>query len=166
MNVLSSKVVVIGNGRFGNATAQGLRESFFETLDGNRRRYNVVQVSARNFPLLSVSDMANELQDAAFVAYCGKNLSKYAVKIASAIRLATKLSSGPALEFIDFSNPDPMNEEQDVSGAIDLWVDLSKAQDEQVTEKDGSPLKVWKITEVGSVDVSGILGDTGMLIFS
>lgn len=166
MKVLSKKVVVIGNGRFGNATAQGIRDSFFETFDGNHRKYSVVQVSARNFPLLSVSDMARDLQDAVFVAYCGKNLSEYAVKMASAIRLASKLSSGPALEFIDFSNPDPAKETNDVSGAIDLWLALSEDQDEQVKEKEGSPIKVWKITEVGSVDVSGVMGDTGNLIFS
>ena len=81
---------------------------------------------------------------------------------AQAIQQATNLSSGhSALEFIDFSNPDPALEKNDVSGALDLWVTLNtQYKDEEVTSRKGSVVKVWKITEVGSVDVSGIVSNT------
>ena len=158
----SNKVIVIVKGRFDNATAQGLREGFVEEVDGKRMKCDVVQVSATRFTSLSVSEMADELQDTAFVAYCGTKLSEYAVRIALAIQEATKQSSGPALEFVDFSNPDPIHEKADVSGAIDLWAALNtQGKDEEVTKNDGSAIKVWKITEVGSADVSGITSNTG-----
>lgn len=158
----SNKVVVIGKGRFGNATAQGLREGFIEGCDGKRMQCEVVQVSATTFTNLSVSEMADELQDTAFVAYCGTKLTECAVTLALAIQEATKRSS-TALEFIDFSNPDPALEMGDVSGALDLWVALNtQGKDEEVSKKEGSAIKVWKITEVGSFDISGIASNTGM----
>lgn len=192
----SNKVIVIGKGRFGNATAQGLREGFIEGVDGKRMKCDVVQVSATRFTSLSVSEMADELtgqpicrikvwiwvllqllhfsieyyynycisqrSDTAIVAYCGTRLSEYAVRIALAIQEATKQSSGPALEFIDFSNPDPIHEKADVSGALDLWAALNtQGKDEEATKNEGSAIKVWKITDVGSADVSGITSNTG-----
>lgn len=163
MSVVHNKVVVVGRGRFGNATAQGLREGFVEGDDGKRAKCDVVQLSATKFTSLSVSDMADELQDIAFVAYCGTQLPEHARRIAAAIHLATSRSSNPALEFIDFSNPDPGSEKKDVSGALDLWVALNTdgGKDEEATKTSGSVIKVWKITEVGSVDVSGITSNTG-----
>ena len=159
---VSSKVIVIGKGRFGNATAQGLREGFIEKEDGMRMKCDVIQVSATRFTSLSISEMADELEDTAFVAYCGTRLSEYSGRMAAAIQLATKKSTGPPLEFIDFSNPDPINEKADVSGAVDLWVALStQGRDEEVTKHPMSSIKVWKVTEVGSVDVSGICHNTG-----
>ena len=132
---VSSKVIVIGKGRFGNATAQGLREGFIEKEDGMRMKCDVIQVSATRFTSLSISEMADELEDTAFVAYCGTRLSEYSGRMAAAIQLATKQSTGPPLEFIDFSNPDPINEKADVSGAVDLWVALStQGRDNEVTK--------------------------------
>lgn len=161
----TSTVLVIGKGRFGSAAAQGLREGFVESEDGFQTKCDVVQVSATKFMGLSIPEMANELQDKAFVFYCGTKLSEYSRQLASAIQLATTTSRN-AVEFVDFSNPDPTLEQGDVSGAIDLWVALnSQGKDEEVT-KGGLPLvKVWKITEVGSVDVSGIMGNTDGLVY-
>ena len=158
----NSKVIVIGKGRFGNATAQGLREGFIVREDGMRLKCDVIQASATKFTSLSVSEMADELEDSVFVVYCGTRLSDYAGRMALAIQQAAKQSSGPPLEFIDFSNPDPILEKDDVSGTIDLWVALNnQGEDEEDTSKELSPIKVWKITEVGSVDVSGIVSNTG-----
>ena len=163
MSSASSKVVVIGKGRFGNATAQGFREGFVENEEGFRTKCDVVQVSATKFTSLSIDEMAAELQDTVFVAYCGTMLSDYSGRMALAIKEADMKSSGPTIEFIDFSNPDPTLEKADVSGAVDLWIALNggKGKDEEVTKNQGSVFKVWKITEVGSVDVSGITGNTG-----
>jgi hypothetical protein len=112
--------------------------------------------------LLSVSEMADELKDSAFVVYCSKKLSEYATKMSLAIQLATTLSSGPAVEFIDFSNPDPMLEKADVHGAIDLWVALNaQGKNIEASMNEGSPVKVWKITEVGSANASSIVGNMG-----
>jgi hypothetical protein len=157
MKHFSNKIIVIGKGRFGNAIAQGLREGFIESEDGTRAWCKVVQVSATSFTSLPVSEMADELKDTAFVVYCGKTLSEYAGKFSLAIQLAITLSLGPALEFIDFSNPDPTLEKADVTGAIDLWVALNA----QASKNGSSLVKVWKITELGSVDASGIVGNTG-----
>ena len=163
---VSSKVVVIGKGRFGNATAQGFRDGFVENEDGFRTKCDVVQVSATKFTSLSVDEMAAELQNTVFVAYCGTMLSDYSGRMALAIKEADMKSSGPTIEFIDFSNPDPTLEKADVTGAVDLWIALNggKGKDEEVTKNQGSVFKVWKITEVGSVDVSGITGNTGKFI--
>jgi len=162
----NSKVIVIGKGRFGNATAQGLREGFIVREDGMRLKCDVIQASATKFTSLSVSEMADELEDSVFVVYCGTRLSDYAGRMALAIQQAAKQSSGPPLEFIDFSNPDPILEKDDVSGTIDLWVALNnQGEDEEDTSKELSPIKVWKITEVGSVDVSGIVSNTDGLVY-
>ena len=162
MKNVSNKVVVIGKGRFGNAIAQGFREGFIINEDGDRVKCDVVQHSATKFTSLDVEDMAAQLCDVAFVAYCGTMLHQYAQKMAKAVRHATKTASGPPLEFIDFSNPDPGHEKDDVSGTVDLWVALnSQGRDEEGTKSVGSLIKVWKITDVGSVDVSGIVGNTG-----
>jgi len=164
---VSSKVVVIGKGRFGNATAQGFRDGFVENEDGFRTKCDVVQVSATKFTSLSVDEMAAELQNTVFVAYCGTMLSDYSGRMALAIKEADMKSSGPTIEFIDFSNPDPTLEKADVTGAVDLWIALNggKGKDEEVTKNQGSVFKVWKITEVGSVDVSGITGNTDGLVY-
>jgi hypothetical protein len=163
------KVIVVGKGRFGNAIAQGLREGgFVEHEDGTRVMCEVVQVSASEFVRLAVSQMAHELQDAVAVAYCGTKLSEYATTLASALQLASKKSSLPehaAIEFLDFSNPDPVLEKADVSGAIDLWVALTALRDgnneELVSKNEGALIKVSKVTEVGSIDASGAVGNTG-----
>jgi hypothetical protein len=162
MKYFSSEVIVIGEGRFGNAIAQGLREGFVKSEDGTKVSCKVVQVSATKLPLLSVSEMADKLKDSAFVVYCGKKLSEYATKMSSAIQLATTLSSGPAVKFINFSNLDPRLEKADVHGAIDLWVALNtQGKNIEASMNKGSPVKVWKITEVGSANASGIVGNTG-----
>jgi hypothetical protein len=160
MKYHSNKIIVIGKGRFGNAIVQGLRGGFVENEDGTRALYKVVQVSGTSFTSLSVSEMADELRNAAFVVYCGKKLSEHAGKLSSAIQLATTLSSGPTLEFVDFSNPDPALEKSDVTGTIDLWVALNA----QASKTGSSLFKVWKITEVGSLDASGVVGNTGKSI--
>lgn len=166
---LRNKIIVIGKGRFGNAIAQGLREGGFVEHDyGTRVLCEVVQVSASEFTRLAASQMAHELQGATFVAYCGTKLPKYATTLASALQLASKKSSLPehtAIEFIDFSNPDPMLEKADVSGAIDLWVALHAIRDgydeELVLKNEVALIKVSKVTEVGSIDASGAVGNTG-----
>lgn len=165
---INSKVVVIGNGHFGNATAQGLQGGFVEGEDGVCTACDVVQVPAREFFNQSVADMAAELRDAAFVCFCGTNLPTYANNLALAIQQAARQSMGPALEFIDFSNPDPALEKGDVSGAIDLWRALeAQGSLNEVTpsKKGGSAIKVWKVTELGSVDVAGIVGNTFGLVY-
>jgi len=160
----NNKVIVIGKGRFGSATAQGLRRGFIEGEEGRRVKCDVVQVSATSFMALSTSEMADELQDTAFVAYCGTMLSDYAMNLALAIQQAAKQSTGPPLEFIDFSNPDPTLERAGVSGAVDLWVALNtQGKDEEATKNPD--IKVWKITEVGSTDVSGIVSNTDGLVY-
>jgi hypothetical protein len=160
MHYTKNIVIVIGKGRFGNAIAQGLRGGFVEEEDGTRASCNVVHVSATSFTLLSVSAMADELRDTAFAVYCGTQLSKHAGKMSSAIQVASTLSSGPHLEFVDFSNPDPALEKPDVTSAIDLWVALNT----EASKTGSSLIKVWKITEVGSLDASGVVGITGKSI--
>jgi hypothetical protein len=160
MKYSSTKIIVIGKGRFGNAIAQGLRGGFVENEDGTRAWCEVVQVSATSFTLLSVSEMADELIGMTFAVYCGTKLSEYAGKLSSAIQVATSLSSGTTLEFVDFSNPDPALEKPDVTGAIDLWAALNT----QASKTGPSLIKVWKITEVGSLDASGVVGNAGTSI--
>lgn len=168
---LLRKVIVIGKGRFGNAIAQGLREGgFVEHQDGTRVLCEVVQVSACKFTRLPVSQMAHELQDAAFVAYCGTKLPEYATTLASALQLASSQSSfseHSVIEFLDFSNPDPILEDADVSGAIDLWVALTALRDGEEKEiflkNEGALIKISKVTEVGSIDASGAVGNTSGL---
>lgn len=64
------------------------------------------------------------------------------------MQVAVRVKSSAPLEFMDFSNPDPTHEESDVTGALHMWRNLNK---------DGfrRHFKVWKITETGSLDVSG-----------
>lgn len=156
------KVVVIGKGRFGNAAAQGLRESFVVTEDGDRLPCEVIQVSAKTLMSLPMEDMAHDLQGAAFIIYCGTKLQVHAHKLACAMKEASKVTSGHLPEFIDFSNPDPIHEKEDVSGTIELWMALNAHQDE---EASGAKWKIWKITEVGSVDVAGIEGNTNGIVY-
>jgi len=160
----TAKVVVIGSGRFGTAVAQGLRESFIKTNDKTLIQISVLHVSARKFTCLAVSEMADKLIGASYVAYCGTKLQKYASTIANAMKESQsqtdkmqskqrescpeeKFEDGLPLEFIDFSNPDPVYENHDVGGALHLWNELMV--------EDGAPVKwkLWKITGVGSLDV-------------
>jgi len=146
-----AKVVVIGSGRFGSAVAQGLRASFVKQSNGSLIPVSLVHVSARRFVSLSISDMADKLSGVSYVVYCGTKLQDYASRLADAMKEAQFQNNGMesthTLEFIDFSNPDPVTEADDVAGAVTLWKELNS---------DGvgpEHWKLWKITEVGSLDV-------------
>jgi len=144
---VSVKVVVIGKGRFGNAVAQGLRESVIKLDDGTLAPVNTVaHFSARTFTSLTTARMADKLQGAAYIAYCGTQLQNYAEKIAAAMKYSP--DTGRA-EFIDFSNPCPVNETDDVGGSIYMWNALRGPK-----SSVGNNWKVWKITEVGSLDMA------------
>jgi len=143
----SIKVVVIGKGRFGNAVAQGLRESAIKHDNGTLTSVEkVTHLSARTFTSLTVDRMADKLAGAAYIAYCGTKLQNYAEKIASAMKYSTDAALP---EFIDFSNPCPVNETDDVAGTIRMWNALQGPEG-----SIRNSWKVWKITEVGSLDVA------------
>jgi len=149
-----AKVIVIGVGRFGNALVQGIRQSFvhYETGSGTIMvPTEVFQVSARRFLNLSVAEMANTFQDCKYIVYSGTHLTKNATKVAAAMKVAKSISAGSFVaEFMDFSNPDPLMEKNDVPGAIKLWSELTYGQDKN------HGWKIWKITECGLLDVAGI----------
>jgi len=142
----SCEIVVLGKGRFGSAVAQGLKDSIIKYENGKIIPVRkVIHVSARAFTSLTTENMADEIQGASHIVYCGTKLQNYAEKIASAMKYSTDYVRP---EFIDFSNPCPVNEAQDVSGTIRIWNAL------QVPEGSAyEKWKVWKITEVGSLDV-------------
>lgn len=155
------KVIVIGTGRFGNAVVQGIEESCIHLGNTNRPELiatEVVHVSATQFMNLNVREMTVQLQDTKFIVYTGIHLPKYATKLANSMQraksnIAKKASirnNDCVLEFLDFSNPDPILEKDDVSGSIDLW----NALHDNGTKSPGG-WKVWKITECGSLDVAG-----------
>jgi len=156
------KIFVIGKGRFGTAAAQGLRESNYRNDDGTLSPLEVVNVSATSFTSLSPSIMSEQLQGSEYVVYCGYNLPAYAAKIAQAMKSARQ-GSPSKMEFIDFSNPDPINERDDVTGALDLWTSLTMYN--KVSSKTDLPWTVWKITEVGSLDVAGTEGNSDGMVY-
>jgi len=156
----TKKVVVIGKGRFGTAAAQGIRESIIRDNKGDEdsipSTLRVEHVSATAFTSLTISAMAEQLQDCSYVVYCGTQLPKYAAKLAQAMVRARQYSTS-SMEFIDFSNPDPIVERDDVSGALDLWMGLSMYTEKYPKTNDAS-WTIWKITDVGSLDVAGTEG--------
>jgi len=179
------KVVILGSGRFGNACAQGMRDSYVEI--GKKEglmRCNVLHISATKFMGLQFSDMVDELYGAEFVVYCGTHLPNYAQKLAKAMKEARK-GTTDSMEFIDFSNPDPVFEKDDLSGAIDLHsallvdnerapgvINMGKVLDEEDEDWDTrtdieeqKPWKVWKVTEVASLDVAGTEGTRIGLVY-
>jgi len=184
----TKKIVVIGKGRFGNACAQGLRDSYIEVGKGEGLlRCSVHHTSATKFMGLQLTDMIDVLFDAEFVVYCGTHLPNYAHKLAKAMKEARK-GSAESMEFIDFSNPDPVFERDDVSGTIDIYsalmsltddgdrrpttvVSMAKELDEeeewdtQIEIDEQKPWKVWKITEVASLDVAGTEGTSMGLVY-
>lgn len=150
-----NKVIVIGKGRFGSATAQGLRGSHIKTNSGDLVPVEVVHVSARKFTAMP-GEMARQLTGAAFIAYCGTRLQNYADALSAGMKLARGDSTSvntsvhddmPSLEFLDFSNPDPIGEKDDLTGAIQLHRALGGG-------KGKGEWKVWKITEVSSLDMA------------
>jgi len=182
------RVVVIGSGRFGSAYAQGLRDSFIQ-IPGKEltlARTNVVHFSAKKFMALNPPDMIDELRGSEFIVYCGTRLPKYASRLAKVMKEARKLSS-ESMEFVDFSNPDPVFEKDDVTGAIDMHLALTKNSSksgmtgvgglEEEKDEDGenkynpekpvstSSWKVWKVTEVGSLDVACTEGTRRGLVY-
>jgi len=156
------KVVVIGTGRFGNAAAQGIREGHVQCADGSRVGTNVVQFSATRFIFLPPSEMAQHLMDAEFVVYCGTQLPTYTKQLAQAMREA-KAAMPCAMEFIDFSNPDPIDEKGDLSGAIDIWMELNINRSGQ---QEAAVYPVWKICNVASLDVAGTEGTSEGLVYA
>ena len=158
MEQAQKRVVIIGTGRFGNAAAQGIREGHVQCAYGSRVGTDVIQLSATRFVFLPPSEMAQHLIDAEFVVYCGTNLPTYTNQIAQAMREA-KAASTSAMEFIDFSNPDPINEQGDLSGAIDIWVELNSNQ-------EAAAYPVWKICNVASLDVAGTEGTSKGLVYA
>lgn len=165
----SRKVLVIGRGSFGNALCQGLRHGGrVEHSDGTHVSCTVVQVSASNFARLPQAQMVHEFQDTSYVLYCGTKLYLYATNMAAALQLASRKSGGgSSIEFIDFSNPDPTYEGADVRGTIDLWKALANnttpGEEEEGGggKEGGSLITVSKVTEVGKLDVAGVIGNTG-----
>ena len=182
----TKKIVILGSGRFGSACAQGMRDSYIEIGKGQGlMRCNVLHISATKFMRLQFSDMVDELYGAEFVVYCGTHLPNYTRKLAKAMKEARK-NTTDSMEFIDFSNPDPVYEKDDVSGAIDMYsaliadsdrapsvVSMGKVLDEEDDEWDArtdvdektKPWKVWKITEVASLDVAGTEGTRRGLVY-
>jgi len=146
--IFTGQVVVIGTGRFGNGVAQGVRESYVQISDGKMLKVNVDQVSCTQFMALDVEDMADKLAGSDYVCYTGIFLPQYAGKLARAMQMAASMNASAPLEFMDFSNPDPTIEESDVPGALHMWRALNCQGFE-------GHFKVWKITETGSLDVSG-----------
>jgi len=165
INMNTIKVFVIGMGRFGTATAQGLRESFYKKGDDGAAELTpleVVHVSATEFTSHATATMAEQLQNSKYVVYCGTRLPKYSAKLAQAMKRARQYSDED-MEFIDFSNPDPINEKNDLSGALDLWMALGMYTN--VSSKSLANWTVWKITEVGSLDIAGTEGTSRGIVY-
>ena len=176
----TKKILVIGKGRFGSACAQGLKDAYIEVgTDASLVQSNVSLVSATRFMSSDLSSMIEEIADCEFVVYCGTQLPNHSSKLARAMREAKKMSEGEAtMEFIDFSNPDPVYEKHDVSGAIDMHLALTKKGDNNSTvmgndneenwsasDSSVDDWKVWKITEVGSLDVAGTEGTSRGIVY-
>lgn len=176
------KILVIGKGRFGSACAQGMKDAYIEVgPEESLVQSNVSLVSATRFMSSDLSSMIEELSGCEFVVYCGTQLPSHSWKLARAMKEAKRMSEGEvAMEFIDFSNPDPVFEKHDVSGAIDMHLALtSKGTNNSVlleqgkenedilsaSESSSDDWKVWKITEVGSLDVAGTEGTRKGLVY-
>jgi hypothetical protein len=141
---MSSKIVVIGKGEFGNALVQGLQQA---VIASSHATVTVDQVSATKFFSISTNGAGQMLANASFIMYCGQKLSENAVFVATALERARKLSiaswstSLPLLEFVDWTNPDPQRDS--IDGAV-ILADTLLHLPEQV---------VWKVTGVGSLDI-------------
>mmetsp|Transcript_22952 Transcript_22952/g.24417 ORF Transcript_22952/g.24417 Transcript_22952/m.24417 type:complete len:151 (+) Transcript_22952:216-668(+) len=115
----TKRIVVIGKGRFGSATAQGMREAFVYNIKGQICETIIAHVSAREFTTSSISSNVEILRGASFVVYCGYHLPQFAQQIAVAMKEARMYKnkggvgddgncgndSMAEMEFIDFSNP-------------------------------------------------------------
>lgn len=114
----TKRIVVIGRGRFGTATAQGLRKAFVYNTKYQICKTSIIHVSARDFTTSSISSV-DILRGASFVVYCGYHLPIFAHKIALAMKEA-RMYKGEGgvgddencrndimaeMEFVDFSNP-------------------------------------------------------------
>lgn len=157
-NKMANKVVIIGKGEFGNSLAQGMETAIIAKADMS---VTIEQVSATTFFAMDTDSMAQIFANAAYIMYCGKNLSEHAHVMGSVLRDARSLSSlpepegkAPLLEFMDWSNPDPTNESYD--GAVAL--SAASACD---------PLQViWKVTGVSSLDAAGHEGKQSATVYS
>ena len=97
----SGRVVVIGTGRFGNALAQGIRDSYIHLSDGQMIIPDVQHVSCGRFLSLSKRDIAFFLSNTDYICYTGIFLPKYAKKLADGMQLAAHANMNAPLEFID-----------------------------------------------------------------
>jgi len=147
---MSSKIVVIGKGEFGNSLVQGLEMSAI--VSGSKNNATVVsveQVSATDFFSMTLDEMGQLLANASYIMFCGRKLSENVKDMAPALRQARNFSTdladnGPLLEFIDWSNPDPRAE------SFDGAVALSSA----TKDMSFSDHVVWKVTGVSSLDIA------------
>ena len=155
-----AKIVIIGKGAFGNALAQSLvLATIPDTKTKNTTTSSaiprIVQISAKDFLINErhgEDALAHQLCNASYVMYCGTNLTLHHSKIAAAMIKAKALSNSdskalvglPLLDFIDWSNPDPSNDETgDLMGAYKL----SRAIHEEFC--------VWKAVGVSNFDIAG-----------
>ena len=141
---MSAKIVVIGQGEFGNSLSQGLEMA---SIASTNATVSVEKVSATDFFSMSADEMSQVLKNASYIMYCGRKLSENAGLLAVALQGAREISSvlsdkGPLLELIDWSNPDPHAESFD--GAVALAAAVSSVPDQIV----------WKVTGVSSLDVA------------
>lgn len=97
----NGRVVVLGTGRFGNAVAQGIRDSYVHLSDRRMVKAEVEHVSCSMFVALSEGEIADCLSNTDYICYTGIFLPKYAMKIAKAMRLAALRNPDAPLEFID-----------------------------------------------------------------
>lgn len=115
-NKMANKVVIIGKGEFGNSLAQGMETAIIAKADMS---VTIEQVSATTFFAMDTDSMAQIFANAAYIMYCGKNLSEHAHVMGSVLRDARSLSSlpepegkAPLLEFMDWSNPSRPHERE------------------------------------------------------
>jgi len=99
--LFTGKVIVIGTGRFGNALAQGIRESYLQISKGKMLKANVEQVACRDFLSLDEEEMVEKLDGSDYICYTGVFLARYAAKLAKSMQMVATRNQLAPLEFID-----------------------------------------------------------------
>lgn len=134
----NTNILVIGKGRFGYATVQGLENT---VIKGTKP--NISHVSTRECFKMNEHDLGEKFKPFKYIFFCGKQLAKNAKLVARAMYQKEK-----DIEFFDLSNPDPLIEKHDVYGAVNVFNEI------KIIDIYGT-CKVWKICNISHIDIAG-----------